>query len=77
LAGGREQTVVVGHEPDQQQTGHEHEWRPVLGRGGARRTGIENGSKEGADASGAGEQPSPPRRVDFDGADSRDELRTY
>ena len=33
MPGRREQAVLIGHEPDEQKTGHQHEGGPVL-RGG-------------------------------------------
>ncbi len=40
VAGGREQAVPVGDQPDQQQPGNQNERRPVLGSGRTRRSGI-------------------------------------
>ena len=45
-----EQAVLVGHEADQEEAGHQDEGRPVLGR---RREGVRGGRQHGRQEGGA------------------------
>ncbi len=56
-AGPHEETVLVGHHPDQEQTGDQHEGWPVLGRGGGR---LVRGPPHRRQGSGAAESSQAP-----------------